>query len=365
MSYNIPIFKPNLPKPELVNELYKEIYDCGVVSNFGKQCQEFERIASEYLGNENIVAVASCDVGLKLAIASLNLPKGSKVILPSFTFTSTANAAMWNNLTPIWADIDPETFNIDPKSVEKHINEAELVIATGIFGNPIDYYDLYDAIHENSVDKHLIVDAAHCYGSKAGNVKVGDGLDLEIFSFSGTKLVTCGEGGIVACQSKEQADKIRLLRGYGFLGDYNCQALGVNGKISEFNAAVGTLTLPTIDKAVARRHEIVDKYKELFALNGMEFGYQKINKDNLTTYKDFAILCSSNSQREAIRNNLEFREIQTKAYFLPLHLTDYYKNLTSLPNTMNVYERILCLPCFNSMTDEQIKKVVMMIKDVY
>jgi dTDP-4-amino-4,6-dideoxygalactose transaminase len=356
-KYKISVFKPDLPAPEQMFKKYREIEDCGVVSNFGKQCVGFENLAKMYLHNPNVLAVNSCDSGLIMSIAAMDIPKGSDVVLPSFTFTSTVNAVKWNGLNPVFADIDDRTFNVTEKTVSAALTKnTKLIMATHIFGNPVDEHSINDLAFD--IGASVVYDSAHAYGSKIDGIMVGAGpsmgpLTAHVYSFSGTKLVTCGEGGLIST-GRALNIKLEFMRAYGFLGDYNCKLLGLNGKISELNAAMGTLTLPTIESAIKKRYEIVAKYKSIL---GNNFEYQFIDDLNRTTYKDFAILCKDQNQRDRIYQHLENNGIQTKKYFMPLHHTDFYKSSIALPYTEMVYDRILCVPIFNSITDAQIDEV--------
>jgi dTDP-4-amino-4,6-dideoxygalactose transaminase len=361
MKYKIPVFQPDLPPSHKMSDAYAKICESKIVSNFGQFTQQFENIAKEYLGNDNVIAVNSCDSGLIMTIAALDLPKGSTVLLPSFTFTSTVNAVVWNGLNPVFVDIDSDTFNIDVKDLERKVLQYKptLIMATHIFGNPCELQQINQIAFDNHTP--IIYDAAHAYGSKYAYLyKVGDIYGQEVahvYSFSGTKLVTCGEGGLIST-TPEMAEKIKYLRGYGFIGDYNARYTGLNGKISELNAAMGCLTLPTIEDAIKRRYEIVEQYKNIL---GDKLKYQKIAYGDRTTYKDFAVLFENKEQRDKVRQHLEENGIQTKIYFYPLHMTDRYKNGQVLPNTEKVYDIILCLPIFSAIKQSEIEEVCVRI----
>lgn len=366
-QYRVPVFKPDLPSDYAILEGYREIQKSGIVSNFGPFTQKFENIAKEYMGNDNVLAVNSCDSGLIMCIAAMNLPQGSLVAVPSFTFTSTVNAIKWCGHVPVFIDCNRETFNICVGNLREQIYDLDaafgekisLIVATHIFGNPCDIDGL------NDLGIPIIFDAAHAYGSKYRGYKIGthntpyNNVIASVFSFSGTKLVTCGEGGLISTSS-EMAEKIKYLRGYGFIGDYNCTQTGLNGKISEFNAMVGTNTLPTIDTAVMRRNHLVQAYKDRL---GDKFKYQVVDDGDVSTYKDFAIICENKEQRDKIEWHLSEHGIQTKKYFMPLHMTDRYKiDTCGLPNTEWLYGHILCLPMFNALNGPEMDEICMIIE---
>ncbi|OGC68877.1 hypothetical protein A2415_05545 [candidate division WWE3 bacterium RIFOXYC1_FULL_39_7] len=354
----IPVFQPSMPAFDDYVQRLKCVWESKMVSNFATNCQEMEQLAINYLGVKHVIGVASGDLGLMAVISSLDIPEGSEAIVPSFTFNSTANVLMWNKLRPVFADIDKKNLCIDPASVAKLITrKTKLIVATHVFGNPCNIAELERMA--NNYRLKLVFDAAHGYGSEYRGVKVGNFGEAEVFSFSGTKLVTSAEGGLIATNNDELAQRIRYTRNYGFLEDYNSKFLGLNGKISELNAAMGCLTLPEIDIEVAKRNKWAEKYRE--GLKGIgDIGFQVVNKNNKSTYKDFCIMTS---RRDELYNFLDQEGIMTKKYFYPIHKMDYYKKKSfKLSVTELVGDQSLCLPIFGTITKEQIQRVIDSIK---
>ncbi len=357
----IPVCRPSLPKLKVYEKQIKHIWETKMLSNFSFYSSKLESIAQKYLGIKNIISVTNADMGLIISLSILDLPKGSEVILPSFTFNSTANAVIWNGLKPVFADIDKETFCIDPKDVEKKITEnTKVILATHIFGSACDVNELQKISKKHKLK--LIFDSAHGYGSLYNGKKVGTLGDIEVFSLSGTKVVTSAEGGLIATKDNVLFQKLKLARNYGFDSDYNSKTLGMNGKISELNAALGCLNLTKVEKFVTLRNKLAEKYKN--HLQGVgDIKFQKIPTKNLSTHKDFAILTS---RRDDLFEYLNTQGIQTKKYFYPIHMMDYYlQHQTYLPVTEAVYNKILCLPIYNDLTENDFKKVVNAIKKFY
>jgi dTDP-4-amino-4,6-dideoxygalactose transaminase len=326
-----------------------------MLSNFGKYARRFETQAQDYLGTPRVRAVASCDIGLTLALAALHLPPGGEAIVPSFTFNSTVNAILWNRLTPVFADIDPRRLTLDPVEVERLASRGTgVVVGTHVFGNPADH----DAIRAAApAPVPIIYDAAHAFGSRYRGRAAGTLGDAEVFSFSGTKLVTSAEGGLIATARDDLVTRIEYLRAYGFQNDYESHVVGLNGKISELNAALGCLTMETVERAVERRQEIAARYRSaLGEVPGLEF--QLVDGRDRSTYKDFAILCPHG--RDAVMQRLEAAGVQTKRYFRPAHRMRAYRRYATrpLPRTDDVYARILCVPIFNQMSDAQLDEVI-------
>lgn len=353
----IPITRPELPPLEEYQALLAEIWRSRMLSNFGPFAQRLEGLTGDYLGVPTRVVVSG-DIGLILTIAALDLPRGASVVVPSFTFNSTVNAILWNGLRPVFADIDPETFNLDPASADEAASrfDAKLIIATHVFGNPADVDGLTEVASRHSA--RLVFDAAHAYGAERDGRKVGSFGDAEVFSLSGTKLVTSAEGGLIASADAALMERITYLRGYGFLGDYNSRYVGMNGKMSELHAALGTLTLARVDDAIKVRHQLVGSFRD--RLGGAPLRFQSIRPSDQSTYKDFALLFNAARTRDRVEQSQSEANVQTKRYFLPCHTQDAYAEFpsVSLSVTESVHSRILCVPLFESLTDMELAAVV-------
>lgn len=359
----IPIMRPELPPLERYVELMRRVWDSHMLSNFGPLAREFEAKAQAYLGNPNVRAIATGDIGLIASIAALEIPEGSEAILPSFTFNSTTNAVLWNRLTPVFADIDPATLNVDPFEIARRVTpRTGLVLATHVFGNPCDV----DAIRAAAPKLPLVIDAAHGYGTRYRDRASGCGklAEFEVYSFSGTKLVTSAEGGLVAASTPALARAIDYRRAYGFQGDYESHAVGLNGKLSELNAALGVLTMENVERAIARRAEIVALYRDLLkGVAGLE--YQQVDARDRCTFKDFAILFPGSAVRDRVEAALAAEEIQTKRYFRPAHTMRAFRRFAGgpLPHTESVYARILCVPIFNELPSSDVSRIAGIIRD--
>ncbi len=357
----IPVSRPELPPLERYVALLRDIWDTRMLSNFGTYARRFEEGAQAYLGTDRVRAVSSCDVGLVIALAALDLPTGGEAILPSFTFNSTVNAVLWNRLTPVFADLDPRRLTLAPGEVHALLSpKTAVVVGTHVFGNPCDHDAIRAAI--GPVRVPVVYDAAHAYGSRYRGRPTGTLGDLEVFSFSGTKIVTSAEGGLVAAASESLVRRVEYLRAYGFQGDYESHVVGLNGKISELNAALGALALERTEAAVERRHAIAARYRDgLAGVPGLRF--QEVDARDRSTYKDFAILCGRG--RDGLERRLSEAGIQTKRYFRPAHGMRAYRRFGTrpLPRTDDVAARVLCLPIFNEISDAQIDEVIGRIRD--
>jgi dTDP-4-amino-4,6-dideoxy-D-glucose transaminase len=364
----LPVARPSLPSLERYVALLEQIWETRQLSNFGTFAQLFEMRAQAYLGNPFVRCAASCDLGLIVSIAALGLPDGASCLVPSFTFNSTINAILWNRLRPIFVDCDPATFNIDVRDVRRRLRKvgAAAIVGTHIFGSPLDLDALLKAAREAGA--RVVVDAAHAFGSvyRGRRIGVGGLGDFQVFSFSGTKQVTTAEGALVAASGLEDAGRIEKLRAYGFRWDYVSEMVGLNGKLSELHAALGTLLIGDVEDVVARRNVLASRYRAgLSSIAGLAF--QSELPETRSTFKDFAILCPA--LRDELSAHLGQLGVQTKKYFRPLHGMPAYARFTSpdddLVDTEAVYSRILCLPIFNELGDDDVDRVCDVIRSFY
>jgi len=354
MEYKVPLLRPSLPDKQEYLKIIDELWDTRLLSNFGKYANKMEeKVKQLFNSNLEFRTVVSCDIGLILALKAFEFEQGSEVIVQSFTFNSTPNVILWNNLKPVFVDINRGDFCIDLDDVEKKItNKTVAIMATHIFGNTANLNKLQDIASKYNLK--LIFDSAHAFGSMYNGKHVCEYGDAGVFSFSGTKLITSAEGGLAYFKDKSVADKFLLMRQYGFNGDYNTKVLGMNGKISEFHASLAYLAISDLKKCIEKRQIVSSYYKS--HIKNVEF--QKVSPETTSTYKDFAILTED---RDRVYDKLNSLGVQTKKYFFPNHYTDYYKNLMGsiyLKNTEEVYSKILCIPIFNDISQEQIDYVI-------
>lgn len=352
--------RPELPPLERYVELLREVWASHMLSNFGTHARRFESRAQAYLGTPRVRCTASGDVGLIVALKALDLPEGGEAIVPSFTFNSTVNAVLWNRLTPVFADIDPLALTVDPAEVAALVTpRTAVIVATHVFGNPCDADELRRVAAARSLP--IVYDAAHAFGSRYRGRPAGTLGDLEVFSFSGTKLVTSAEGGLVAAATDELVRRIEYARAYGFQGDYESHFVGINGKLSELNAALGALTIELVERAALRRAAIARRYRDQLA--GLPaVGFQQVDPRDRSTYKDFAILCTAG--RDALEARLTAEGIQTKRYFRPCHTMRAFRRWATrpLPRTDATYARILCVPIFNELPDEDVDRIAGIVR---
>ncbi len=364
----LPITKPTLPNFDLLDDKYKEIFESGMITN-SKYVREFEEKLQKYIDVKHALALSSCTSGLMLIMKSMVL--NGEVILPSFTFSASGHAILWNNLKPKFVEIDEKTYNIDPEKVKEAINsKTSAILGVHIFGNPCNI----KALEEIAKDKklRLIFDAAHALGSKYKNENIGKFGDAEAFSCSPTKLMVTGEGGIVTTNDDELKRKIMIGRNYGDDGSYDCEFAGINARMSEMHAILGIKTLSMLEKNLNDRTKLAERYKEkLSKISGIKF--QKLTPSSRTTFKDFSIYIDSNKfgmNRDELCKALAKENIMTKKYFYPpLHMQRAYSKFAKeykgkLPVTEDVSRNVLSLPLYSHMKMQDINGVCEAIKKI-
>ncbi|UWQ93522.1 DegT/DnrJ/EryC1/StrS family aminotransferase (plasmid) [Rhodobacteraceae bacterium M382] len=359
----IPVAKPTLPAFDQFAALAQDIFDRRYVSNFSKYCRLMEDRASQMLGAD-MLSVASCDIGMTLAWRALGLSHG-EVIVPSFTFASTINALVWNGLTPVFADIDPDTLCLAPDAVRALITPRTVAIAAmHCFGEPVSP-DIDVIAADNGLA--LFFDAAHAIGTTVSGSSLAGRGDVSVYSLSGTKVVTAGEGGLITFARPDIRDRFLELRGYGFVGDYNAKAPGLNGKISEMNAAMGYLSLDLLDSMILERARVAQRYRDRLAhLPTLRFQPAPAPGDT-RSYKDFVIVFADQTLRDAVEQALADQQIGSKRYFFPAHRMDAYRTLARvapLDVTEDIYGRALCVPMFSDLSDADIDRIADIIETV-
>jgi len=347
--------RPLLPSLQNAVKYYERAFATGSITN-ASTVEHLEAAVAERLEVKYCVAVSSCTSGLMMVLRALGL--AGEVIMPSFTFFATGHAALWNGLRPKFADCREDTWNVDPFDVERKITErTSAILAVHLYGNPCDVAALTRLASRNHLK--LIFDAAHGFGSRQQGHSVGQFGDAEVFSLSPTKLLVAGEGGLVTTNDATLARIVRGMRNYGDLGSYDPQWLGMNARMSEFNAALAIAGLPLVEAKVARRNGIAGKYTSLLSdLPGVRF--QTVLSEDLSTYKDYSIHVTQESFgmcRDVLAEALTAERIETKKYFYPplhkqkLYATFYEPGRDGLERTNFITDGILSLPIYESLPE--------------
>jgi dTDP-4-amino-4,6-dideoxygalactose transaminase len=357
---DIPLARPAVPDPEAVAADVRRILTSGVLTN-GPYVRELEREAAEYLGVKHCVAVSSCTAGLMLLLRAADLT--GEVIVPSFTFAATAHAVAWNGLRPAFADVEPATLTLSPDAVRRAVGvRTSAILATHVFGTPCRVEELAEIAHQNGI--RLFFDAAHAFGSRRGGVPVGGSGDGEVFSLSPTKVLVAGEGGIVATNDDQLAERCRIGRDYGNPGDYDCRFVGLNARMSEVHAAIALDSLSVLEERVLRRNDLVERFRQALAgVPGLSF--LDVPEGDRSTFKDLTVLVSPEGfglDADGLGQALAAVGIETRRYYSPpVHTMQAYRWMAGSNRNLSVTEdaasRTLTLPLWVDMTDEHIARI--------
>jgi dTDP-4-amino-4,6-dideoxygalactose transaminase len=356
----VPFVHPTVPDTERVVDDVRKVLSSGILTN-GPLVRELERRAAEYIGVRHCVAVASCTAGLMLVLRASDL--SGDVVLPSFTFAATAHAVAWNGLRPVFADIDPATLTLSAEAARRATGvRTSAILATHTFGTPCDTEGLTDLAFRNGI--RLFFDAAHAFGSWHREVPVGRFGDAEVFSLSPTKVLIAGEGGIIATNDDILAERCRIGRDYANPGDYDCRFVGLNARMSEVHAAIALGSLDGLDDRVERRNLLAARYKEALA-STPGLGFPDVPAGDRSTFKDFTILVDPREfglDAAGLARGLAAEGVETKRYYTPpVHAMRAYRGLAGtnggLPETERAATRVLTLPLWGAMTEDQVRRV--------
>ncbi len=360
------VTRPVLPELEKYVEYLKKIWATRWLTNEGKFVQQLESRLEEYLKAENLLLVSNGTLALHLALKALDL-KGEVVTTP-FTFPATTNVLLWEGLTPVFADIDSETYNIDPVDVERKITEkTSAILAVHTYGNPCYVEELQEIADKHNIK--LIYDAAHAFGTEYKNQSVIKYGDISTLSFHATKIFNTIEGGAIYARDEKVVEKIRLMRNHGIKSEEEVQIVGTNAKMNEFQAIMGLCNLEEINEKIELRKEIYNHYKEGLADNG-KIKFQKIiaSKHN---YSYMPICFESVEKRNEIHFELLKNGVFSRKYFYPLTTEAVYfkekgQNLIkkyNLIRALDISNRILCLPLYPDLDLQIVENIIDIVSD--
>lgn len=348
----------------------------------GPKVKEMEDVLCAYTGAKYAVAVSNGTAALHIACMVAGIGAGDEVITTPITFAASANCALYCGATPVFADINPETYNIDPKSIREHITEkTKAVVAVDFTGQAVEM----DVIRKICDEYHLILieDAAHSIGTAYKGVKVGSLADITCMSFHPVKTVTGGEGGAVLTNNKEYYHKLMLARAHGITRDvedmsgepegpwyYEEIALGYNYRITDFQAALIISQMKKLDKFVARRKEIVDAYNKAFA-DMPEIILQKEIPESDTCRHLYIIqldLEKLTCTRREFFDAMAAENVQPQVHYIPVYWFPHYQRLGYekgiCPKAEYLYGRIMSIPLYPKMTDADVTDVICAVKKV-
>ncbi|MDY0922126.1 DegT/DnrJ/EryC1/StrS family aminotransferase [Leclercia sp. CFBP8987] len=360
------VTSPLLPPLEEFIPYLEQIWQNKQLTNGGPFHQQLEQALADYLGVKYISLFANGTLALLTAFQALRLT--GEVITTPYSFVATSHSLLWNKLTPVFADIDPHTYNIDPRKIEALITpQTTAIMPVHCYGVPCEM----DKIQQiaDIYGLKVIYDAAHCFGVKKEGISVLNHGDLSVLSFHATKVFNTFEGGAIVSHDAKTKQRIDYLKNFGFAGETRVVAPGINAKMNEVEAAFGMLQLNYIDQALVERKAIADNYRQL--LDGVE-GITQISvpADVTWNYAYFPILVEPEFgiDRDALYESMKDEGIMTRRYFYPL-ITSFamYSTLptaseTNLPVANEIAAKVLCLPIYPGLSREDQQHVVDVIR---
>lgn len=348
----INVTKPFLPPRDIYNQYLDGIWQRNWITNHGPLVNELELRLKDYLNLPHLLYLNNGTIALQIAIKALDL-KGEIITTP-FSYVATTSSIVWEGCQPVFVDIDPHTFNIDPNKIVAAItSKTSAILATHVFGNPCDV-EAIQAI----ADKHhlkVIYDAAHCFGTKYKGKTVFQYGDVSTTSFHATKLFHTGEGGAVFTMQPELLKKMAYLRNFGHESPINFAMVGINGKNSELHAAMGLSVLTFMDDILRKRKELSSYYDKTLA--GLNVKRQKITVGTTYNYSYYPIVFSNEEILQKSMNELNKYQIFPRRYFYPSLDTLNYVLAKQCAVSRNIASRILCLPLYHDLSFEEMDMI--------
>lgn len=345
----INVTKPFLPPKEEFDALLEGIWQRNWLTNNGPLVNELELRLKEYLDLQHLLFLTNGTIALQLAIKALELT--GEIITTPFSYVATCSTIVWEGCTPVFVDIDPDSFNIDPSKIEAAITQkTSAILATHVYGNPCDI----EAIQAIAEKHHLkvIYDAAHCFGTKYKGKSVFAFGDISTTSFHATKLFHTIEGGAVFTSSPILLKKMAFLRNFGHEGPDAFAEIGINGKNSEVHAAMGLANLKYIESILKSRKNQSIQYDRWFDRPG--FQKIKLNQHAEVNYAYYPILFEDEGKLLKVKSELEAHLIFPRRYFYPSLSSVKMFNPTETPVCNNLANRVLCLPLYFQLGKEEI-----------
>ena len=366
-KWKIPLYKVFTDENDIkqISNVIKRGMDWAI----GPEIEKFESSLAQYIGRKYCIAFNSGTSAGHAALIALGINAKSEVIVPSFTFISTANWPLMVQASPKFADIEMQTYGMDPKDLESKISKkTKAVIPIHYGGLPCKINEIKEISDKNKF--YLIEDAAESFGASLNGRKIGSFGTVSIFSFAGNKILTTGEGGALCTDSKELYEKIKLIRSHGrqlhsgyfsSMQDHDYFSLGYNWRMSSITAALGLSQLDKIEKIIDMRRNNA-KYYQSKLKNIKEISLQEELPGFKHVYQFYPILLRNSTVRAKLMNFLASKGIMTRVFFKPVHKTMFFSKIgygsLNLPNTEKISKQILALPMFPTLQKEEINYII-------
>jgi len=366
LKRTIPIAKPVLGREEV--EAVRKVFESGILVQ-GERIKMFEKEFAEYIGVEHAVAVANGTLALDAALKALKLGSGDEVVTSAFSFIASSNCVLYQGAKPVFADIDPRTFNIDPADVAKKITaKTKAIIPIHLYGQPAEMGALKEIAEDHGIA--LVEDAAQAHGAEYEGRKVGGLGDIGCFSLYATKNMTTGEGGIITTNNRELARKVRLLINHGDTGKYNHVILGYNYRMSEASAAVGSVQLKKLDRSnEIRKKNASGLTRGIEMISGLTPPYVRDNVKHVFYQYVIRVEESYLMDRDKLAERMRGNEVGTAVHYpTPVYRQPLYKELgygkTVCPIAEDASKRVLSLPVHPKVNEDDIAYILNILKEI-
>lgn len=368
LNKKITVTSPLLPPLEEFIPYLEDIWSRKWITNNGYYHKELEKALAEYLGIEYISLFTNGTLPIMIALQAMKIT--GEVITTPFSFVATTHSLWWNDIKPVFVDIDPKTCNLDPDKIEAAItSRTTAIMPVHVYGNPCDIERI-----QKIADKYglkVIYDAAHAFGVSLDGESVLKAGDMSTLSFHATKTYNTIEGGALVCHDEKTKQRIDYLKNFGFAGETNVVAPGINGKMDEVRAAYGLLELKYVDAAIEKRRQVAIQYRsEMINVPGISClnDIPRVKHN----YSYFPILVNEKEygiSRDALYQKMKDLNIYGRRYFYPL-ISEFttYKGLESarkenLPVAHSIADNVICLPMHHELTSEDITLICRLIKN--
>lgn len=351
----INVTKTILPPLEEYIVYLQGIWERGHVTNHGPLVLELENKLKQYLDVPYFYFLCNGTIALQIAIKALDL-KGEIITTP-FSYVATTSSIVWENATPVFVDIDPATLTIDTRKIEKAITKkTTAILATHVYGIPCDVEEIAKIATKHNLS--VIYDAAHAFGVKYKGKSILNYGDISTLSFHATKLFHTIEGGGVITGNAELAHKLSYLRNFGHNGPEEFWGLGINGKNSEFNAAMGLCLLPKMDEIISKRKMICEAYDDYFRAKDTPVERPKIPLETSYNYAYYPILFTSENSLLKTKEKLGENNIFPRRYFYPsLNKLPYLNQKADVPISESIAKRVMCLPLYPDLAENDVERI--------
>lgn len=348
----IPVTKPFLPPKEEYEKYLGEIFERNWLTNSGPLANNLELKLKDYLGVDHLLYVTNGTIAIQLAIKVLELE--GEVITTPFSYVATTSSIVWENLKPVFVDIDPKTLNINADLIEDAITDkTSAIIATHVYGNPCEIGKIQQIAEKHNL--RVIYDAAHCFGTLYDGKSVMDYGDISTTSFHATKLFHTVEGGAVVTPDPDLLYRMSKMRNFGHEGPVEFAGVGINAKNSEFHAAMGLVNLNHIDDILAKRKELSEYYDH--ALRDLKVTRPEITAGSEFNYAYYAIVFDTEAQLKKTLKTLNNMEVFPRRYFYPSLSVLPYVNESNCPVALDISSKVMCLPLYHTLGHAEIDMI--------